>query len=477
MPVLNRIAEYETDMTAWRRHLHQHPETRFDCHQTAAFIAARLRDFGITEIHEGIAQSGIVAIIDGQGPGPTIGLRADIDALPIGEETGLPHASRVPGKMHACGHDGHTTMLLGAARYLAETRNFAGRVALIFQPAEEWGGGAGVMVQEGIMERFDISQVYALHNAPNLPLGRFEGRAGPLMAVKNAIEQDGMRAAHVRDGAAVCRFLAWLAATAPGRPVSEIEAAQRLQDFRAAGALYRGPSFPTISAAGPNAAIVHYKPSAATNRTLAAGELYLVDSGAQYRDGTTDVTRTLAIGTPAEEMCRRFTLVLKGHIALATVRFPKDTSGAQLDALARRPLWDHGLDYDHGTGHGVGCYLNVHEGPQRISKQPNRTPLQPGMIVSNEPGYYKAGAYGIRIENLVLVVPLATPADGEQPLFGFETLTLAPIDRTLIAPALLEAGEIAWLDAYHARVRATLAPGLDAETRRWLEAATRPLGS
>ena len=298
----------------------------------------------------------------------------------------------------------------------------------------------------------------------------------PLKAVKNAIEQDGMRAAHVRDGAAVCRFLAWLAATAPERPISEIEAAQRLQDFRAAGALYRGPSFPTISAAGPNAAIVHYQPSAATNRTLAAGELYLVDSGAQYRDGTTDVTRTLAIGTPAEEMCRRFTLVLKGHIALATVRFPKDTSGAQLDALARRPLWDHGLDYDHGTGHGVGCYLNVHEGPQRISKQPNRTPLQPGMIVSNEPGYYKAGAYGIRIENLVLVVPLATPADGEQPLFGFETLTLAPIDRTLIAPALLEAGEIAWLDAYHARVRATLAPALDAETRRWLEAATRPLG-
>ena len=187
MPVLNRIAEYEAEMTAWRRHLHQHPETRFDCHQTATFIAARLRDFGITEIHEGIATSGIVAIIEGQGPGPTIGLRADIDALPIGEETGLPHASTVPGKMHACGHDGHTTMLLGAARYLAETRNFAGRVALIFQPAEEWGGGAGVMVQEGIMERFDISQVYALHNAPNLPLGRFEGRAGPLMAAVDTL--------------------------------------------------------------------------------------------------------------------------------------------------------------------------------------------------------------------------------------------------------------------------------------------------
>ena len=182
MPVLNRIADYAPDMTEWRRHLHQNPETRFDCHQTATFIAGRLRDFGITEIHEGIAQSGIVAIIEGQGPGPTIGLRADIDALPITEETGLPHASQVPGKMHACGHDGHTTMLLGAARYLAETRNFAGRVALIFQPAEEWGGGAGVMVEEGVMERFDIAQVYALHNAPGVPLGRFEGRAGPLMA-------------------------------------------------------------------------------------------------------------------------------------------------------------------------------------------------------------------------------------------------------------------------------------------------------
>ncbi|MFN4099136.1 MAG: M20 aminoacylase family protein [Pararhodobacter sp.] len=187
MPVLNRIADYAPQMTEWRRHLHQNPETRFDCENTAAFIAARLREFGISEIHEGIAQSGIVAIIEGQGDGPTIGLRADIDALPVTEETGLPYASSVPGKMHACGHDGHTTMLLGAARYLAETRNFAGRVALIFQPAEEWGGGAGVMVEEGVMERFDIAQVYALHNSPGVPLGRFEGRAGPLMAAVDTL--------------------------------------------------------------------------------------------------------------------------------------------------------------------------------------------------------------------------------------------------------------------------------------------------
>ena len=187
MPVLNRVADFEEDMKTWRRYLHQHPETRFDCHATAAFIAARLREFGVDELYEGIAQSGIVAIIQGQGPGPTIGLRADIDALPITEETGLDHASTVPGKMHACGHDGHTTMLLGAARYLAETRNFAGRVALIFQPAEEWGGGAGVMVDEGVMERFDIAQVYALHNAPGLPFGRFEGRVGPLMAAVDTL--------------------------------------------------------------------------------------------------------------------------------------------------------------------------------------------------------------------------------------------------------------------------------------------------
>lgn len=188
MPVLNRIADYADDMKAWRRHLHAHPETRFDCHQTAAYVVARLREFGITEIHEGIATSGIVAIIEGQGAGPTIGLRADIDALPITEETGAPWASTVPGKMHACGHDGHTTMLLGAARYLAETRNFAGRVALIFQPAEEWGGGAGVMVDEGIMERFDITQVYALHNDPTSPEGRFDGRVGPIMAAVDTLE-------------------------------------------------------------------------------------------------------------------------------------------------------------------------------------------------------------------------------------------------------------------------------------------------
>ncbi|PVH30635.1 M20 aminoacylase family protein [Pararhodobacter oceanensis] len=182
MPVINRIADFADDLKTWRRHLHRHPEIRFECHETAAFVVERLRSFGITEIHEGIAESGVVAIIEGQGEGPVIGLRADMDALPMDEETGLPYASTVAGKMHACGHDGHTTMLLGAARYLAETRNFAGKVALIFQPAEEWGGGAGVMVEEGIMDRFGITQVYGIHNAPDVPVGEFHGRSGPLMA-------------------------------------------------------------------------------------------------------------------------------------------------------------------------------------------------------------------------------------------------------------------------------------------------------
>ena len=240
--------------------------------------------------------------------------------------------------------------------------------------------------------------------------------------------------------------------------------------------LYRGPSFPTIAGAGPNGAIVHYQASEESNRRLDAGMLFLVDSGGQYLDGTTDVTRTVAVGAPTGEQRRRFTAVLKGHIAIATARFPKGTTGSQLDTLARRALWEAGLDYDHGTGHGVGAYLCVHEGPQRVSKQPNRVALEPGMVVSNEPGYYKTGAYGIRIENLVTVTPAAAPEGAEKDLLGFETLTLAPIDVTLVEPSLVSGAERAWLDAYHARVREALTPLVDADTARWLETATRPLG-
>jgi Xaa-Pro aminopeptidase len=289
-------------------------------------------------------------------------------------------------------------------------------------------------------------------------------------ACKNEVELNGTRAAHRRDGAALTRFLAWLARSAPSGQVTEIAAAERLEALRRESNLFRDLSFDTISGAGPNGAIVHYRVTAATNRRIEPGMLYLVDSGAQYPDGTTDVTRTVAIGTPPAEAREHFTRVLKGHIALATVRFPKGTTGPQLDTLARRPLWEAGLDYDHGTGHGVGSYLGVHEGPQSISKRPNTVALRPGMIVSNEPGYYRTGAYGIRIENLVVV----QPADGTD-MLGFETLTLAPIDRALVEPSLMTEGEIGWLDGYHARVRETLTPLVDGETAAWLAEATRPL--
>jgi len=294
-------------------------------------------------------------------------------------------------------------------------------------------------------------------------------------ACKNATESAGTRAAHRRDAVAMVRFLSWLAETAPTGTVDELSAADRLDRFRAEGALHRGPSFDTISGSGPNGAIVHYHSTPRTNRTLAVGDLYLVDSGGQYLDGTTDITRTVAIGPSGAEERRRFTLVLKGHIAVARARFPVGTTGSQLDVLARQALWAEGLDYDHGTGHGVGSYLSVHEGPQRISKVGNRIALQPGMILSNEPGYYKTGAYGIRIENLLQVIALPARPETERPLLGFETLTLVPIDRALIEPGLLDPAERAWLDAYHARVRDEILPLLDGPAAAWLDAATRPL--
>ena len=295
-------------------------------------------------------------------------------------------------------------------------------------------------------------------------------------ARKNDGELAGARAAHLRDARALARFFHWLSGAAVDGRVDELAAAERLLALRREGEHFRDTSFDTISGAGANGAIVHYRSSPATNRPLLPGELYLVDSGAQYLDGTTDVTRTVAIGTPSAEHRDRFTRVLKGHIALATARFPRGTTGSQLDALARRPLWEAGLDFDHGTGHGVGSYLSVHEGPHRISKMPNTVALEPGMIVSNEPGYYKTGAYGIRIENLIAVRTLDLPG-AERPMLEFETLTLCPIDRALIDPALLDARETAWIDDYHARVRALVTPSLDPAAAAWLAAATRPIGA
>jgi len=294
-----------------------------------------------------------------------------------------------------------------------------------------------------------------------------------MKAVKNRAEIDGTRAAHRRDGAAMARFLAWLDAEAPTGRLSEIDAVEALESFRRETGALKDISFPTIAGSGPHGAIVHYRVTRASNRRIGINELFLVDSGGQYEDGTTDITRTVAVGAPSEEMRDRFTRVLKGHIAIATAVFPDGTSGAQLDTLARVPLWQAGLDFDHGTGHGVGSYLSVHEGPARISKL-GTVPLKRGMILSNEPGYYKTGAYGIRTENLVLVTGAETPPGAEKALNAFETLSFAPIDRRLIDTAMLTAAERAWLDGYHARVRAEIGPLLDAPTRAWLEQATRP---
>ncbi|HZT25935.1 MAG TPA: aminopeptidase P family protein [Pseudolabrys sp.] len=295
-----------------------------------------------------------------------------------------------------------------------------------------------------------------------------------MKAVKNKIEIAGARAAHKRDGAALVRFLAWFDREAPKGKLTEIDTVKALESFRRATGALKDISFPTIAGSGANGAIVHYRVTAASNRRIGKDELFLVDSGAQYEDGTTDVTRTVVVGTPTAEMRDRFTRVLKGHIAVATAVFPEGATGAQLDTLARTALWHAGLDFDHGTGHGVGSYLSVHEGPANISKRGSE-PLRRGMILSNEPGYYKTGAYGIRTENLVLVIAAPEPNGAEKPLNAFETLTLAPIDRRLIDTGMLNDKERHWLDSYHERVRDVLSSQLDAQTRRWLADATRPL--
>jgi Xaa-Pro aminopeptidase len=293
-------------------------------------------------------------------------------------------------------------------------------------------------------------------------------------AIKNPTEIEGSRAAHLRDGAALTRFLHWIATEAPGGEIDELTASDRLHAFRAETGCLEDLSFDTISGSGPNGAIVHYRASPATNRKLEPGGLYLVDSGGQYRDGTTDVTRTLAIGTPGAEMRDRYTRVLKGHIALGSAVFPDGTRGGQLDVLARHALWAAGLDYAHGTSHGVGSYLAVHEGPQRIATAGSDEPLRAGMILSNEPGYYKAGAYGIRIENLVLVVE-AELKGAEKPMLRFEPLTLAPLERALIDPSLLTVYERRWIDTYHASVYSKLSPLLPEAVANWLKTITAPL--
>ncbi|HKU05304.1 MAG TPA: aminopeptidase P family protein [Bradyrhizobium sp.] len=295
-----------------------------------------------------------------------------------------------------------------------------------------------------------------------------------LKAVKNITEIEGTRTAHHRDAVALARFLAWVDREAPSGALTEIDAVEALETFRRQTGALKDVSFPTIAGTGPNGAIVHYRVTRKSNRRIAPGDLLLIDSGAQYQDGTTDVTRTIAISQPTDEMRDRFTRVLRGHIAIARAVFPDGTTGAQLDSFARQFLWQAGLDFEHGTGHGVGSYLSVHEGPARISKL-GTTPLKRGMILSNEPGYYKTDAYGIRIENLELVIG-ADIKGSEKPVNAFETLTFAPIDRRLIEVKMLDAAELKWLNDYHAKVAKIVRPQIDDNaTKLWLDEATAEL--
>jgi Xaa-Pro aminopeptidase len=374
--------------------------------------------------------------------------------------------------------DGAVTLFIDRRKLMPGLDSQLGNQVTIEAP-DRLGAALDALAKEGTVQIDPASAASWVFDRLAAAGAQIHRAADPCMlpkACKNRVELDGTREAHRRDGAAVTRFLAWLARTAPQGGLREIAASDRLEAFRKEGRYFRDLSFPTISGAGSNGAIVHYRASPETEKLLEPGTLYLLDSGAQYLDGTTDITRTIAIGEPTAEMRENFTRVLKGHIALATARFPKGTTGTQLDSFARRSLWQVGLDYDHGTGHGVGSYLSVHEGPQRISKAPNAQPLLPGMIVSNEPGYYKTGAYGIRIENLIVVQPDEHgPKENGRDMLRFETITLAPIDRNLVARDLLDRDEAAWLDGYHARVRETIAPLVDTETARWLERATAPI--
>ncbi len=376
--------------------------------------------------------------------------------------------------------DGTADLFVAGEKVSAEVRQHLGNGVRLHERAEfeaalaELGGKTvAVDPERAVSAIFDAlekagAKVIAARDPTILP-----------KAIKNRQEIAGHEAAQQRDGAAIARFLKWIDDEAPGGEVDELIASDRLHAFRAENEELRDLSFDTISGAGANGAIVHYRSSEMTNRKLSAGELYLVDSGGQYVDGTTDITRTVPIGEPTQEMRDRYTRVLKGHIAIATAVFPKGTRGTQLDSFARRPLWEAGLDYAHGTGHGVGSFLSVHEGPQRISpvgssQSGGDEPLCSGMILSNEPGYYKTGEYGIRIENLVLVVEKEVEG-AEKEVLGFETLTFALIDRRLVVRQMLSPTELDWLNRYHAEVIEKIAPKLSGADREWLEQACAPL--
>jgi Xaa-Pro aminopeptidase len=370
---------------------------------------------------------------------------------------------------------GKAELFIDPARLDEEARAHLSPIAKLLRPGA-LADRLAMLKKQGKRLRFDPDSAAYWFEAKLGPRASVRGQDPCIFpkAIKTGAEIAGTRAAHIRDGRAMVRFLAWLDDRAGDGTLDEITAVRKLEEFRRDTNKLRDISFATISGSGPNGAIVHYRVTEATNRRMKPGELFLIDSGGQYQDGTTDITRTVAIGEPSEDMKRHFTAVLKGHIGVATARFPKGTRGIDLDPFARRALWAIGADFDHGTGHGIGSYLSVHEGPQSISRA-GMVALQPGMVISNEPGFYKTGAYGVRIENVVLVTEAAKIADGERPMLGFETLTLAPIDRRLIVVDMLSREERAWLDAYHAWVFETLSPKLEQAERDWLEHATQPL--
>ncbi len=357
----------------------------------------------------------------------------------------------------------------GLLEWLGNEVTVAGPGAVV--PALKAFAGKNVLIDANLSSAYWLE---AIKTAGATPLTADDPCLLP-RACKNDVEIAGTTAAHIRDGALLTTFLHWVATEAQETLPTEIEVARKLEQIRKAGSDIRDLSFDTISGFGPHGALPHYKVNVSSDLKTAKGNLLLVDSGAQFLDGTTDVTRTVAMGEPTAEHKRMFTLVLKGHIALATVKFPAGTTGTHLDALARQFLWAEGFDYDHGTGHGVGVYLGVHEGPQRIAKALNRYALQTGMIVSNEPGFYKAGEFGIRIENLQYVTEAEIPAGGERPMHRFENLTWAPIDRTLIDISLITPAERAYMDSYHAKCVELLSPLVSAEVRGWLMQVCKPL--
>jgi Xaa-Pro aminopeptidase len=418
-------------------------------------------------IHQEIARLGVEALVlsDSHAVAWTFNIRgADVSHTPLPLSYAL-----VPKDGRPIVFIDHRKLSNSARDHLEQTADVAEPGALTPKLIELSRSGASIALDNATAADA-LSRLIAA--AGGKPV-RGSDPVSLLKAVKNATEIEGTKTAHRRDAVALARFLAWIDREAPSGALTEIDTVEALETFRRDTGALKDVSFPTIAGTGPNGAIVHYRVTRKTNRRIAPGDLLLIDSGAQYEDGTTDVTRTIAIGTPTPEMRDRFTRVLRGHIAVACARFPDGTTGAQIDTLARQFLWQAGIDFEHGTGHGVGSYLSVHEGPARISKL-GTTPLRRGMILSNEPGYYKTDGFGIRIENLELVIGVDI-AGAEKPVNTFETLTLAPIDRRLVDLNMLSADELSWLNDYHAKVRHTVRLHVDEATKLWLDAATAPL--